>query len=65
MRYTIESLIGMVCTHSNVLVASAEERAVAVERMRAFLTAQPETSSGEFGFPFRTLAYRAKSAVTA
>nr|WP_042198256.1 class I SAM-dependent methyltransferase [Kibdelosporangium sp. MJ126-NF4]CEL23295.1 Methyltransferase [Kibdelosporangium sp. MJ126-NF4]CTQ94457.1 Methyltransferase (EC 2.1.1.-) [Kibdelosporangium sp. MJ126-NF4] len=65
VRYTIESLIGMVGTHSNMLVASAEERADAVRRMRAFLTTQPETSAGEFDFPFRTLTYRCKRAVTA
>lgn len=60
VRYTAESLIGMVGTHSQMLVASAEERAEVVRRMREFLLAEPETAAGEFDFPFTTTAYRAK-----
>ncbi|ONI78845.1 hypothetical protein ALI144C_29190 [Actinosynnema sp. ALI-1.44] len=65
VRHTTESLIGMICTHSQMLVASAGERAEVVDRLRAFLTEQPETSAGEFDFPFKTLSYRSARAVTA
>jgi ubiquinone/menaquinone biosynthesis C-methylase UbiE len=59
-RRTAETLIATVCTHSHMLVASDEQRAAIIDRMRTFLRAQPETANGEFDLPLRTTVLRAR-----
>lgn len=58
-RRTAASLTATVGTHSHTLVIPPEERAEVLARVRAFLEANGETSSGEFDHPLVTLAVRA------
>ena len=58
-RRTAETLMATVSTHSNMLVASQEEREVTLARLRDFLRRTPETSGGEFDFPLWTTVIRA------
>jgi ubiquinone/menaquinone biosynthesis C-methylase UbiE len=57
-RRTIDSMIATIGTHSHTLVVSERERAELFERMRAYLSARPETASGEFELPIRTTVVR-------
>jgi SAM-dependent methyltransferase len=57
-RRTAESLVATVSTHSHVLVASEPEREELVAAMMAFLKSRPETATGEFDLPLRTLVRR-------
>ena len=58
-RRTAESLTATIGTHSHTTVASAEERAEVLSRIRAFLDTNPATADGEFDLPLRTLVARA------
>ncbi|PRY46264.1 methyltransferase family protein [Umezawaea tangerina] len=57
-RRTAESLVATVSTHSHVLVAPDDEREELVGRMLAYLKSRPETATGEFDLPMRTLVKR-------
>ena len=58
LRRTAESLVATVSTHSHVLVAPDDEREQLVAKMLAFLKSRPETATGEFDLPMRTLVRR-------
>ncbi|WP_157556010.1 hypothetical protein [Nocardia acidivorans] len=45
-------------TASHTLVVSPDERAQVLARITAYLRARPETASGEFDMPLRTLVIR-------
>jgi ureidoglycolate hydrolase len=55
---TADSLTAMIGTHSHTLVVADEERAEVLGRIRAFLSSQPETSTGTFDYPLVTVAAR-------
>jgi SAM-dependent methyltransferase len=57
---TADSLLATVATHSHLLVMEEPERTELLARLRDFLQAQPETSSGEFILPMVTVALRAR-----
>ncbi|MEC3982198.1 class I SAM-dependent methyltransferase [Amycolatopsis sp. H20-H5] len=57
-RRTAETLVATISTHSHLLVASPEAREKALQSARDFLTARPETASGEFDLPLVTYAFR-------
>ncbi len=57
-RRTAESLVATVGTHSHVLVAPDDEREELVAKMLAFLKSRPETATGEFDLPMRTVVHR-------
>jgi SAM-dependent methyltransferase len=57
---TADSLLATVATHSHLLVMEEPERTELLARLRGFLHAQPETSSGEFVLPMVTVALRAR-----
>jgi SAM-dependent methyltransferase len=59
VRRTAETMMAMVGTHSNMLVADDEERTAINNRMRDYLRTRPETAHGEFDLPLRTFTYRA------
>jgi SAM-dependent methyltransferase len=59
-RRTADTLTATIGTQSHTLVITAEERAEALARVRAFLGSQPETAEGEFDVPLWTLAARAR-----
>lgn len=56
---TTEGLVRMVATHSWALIAEPAEREAAFDRLRAYLAARPETSSGAFTLPLVTTVARA------
>jgi SAM-dependent methyltransferase len=56
---TAESLLAMIATHSNFLVMESPDRTAMLARVRDFLLARPETSSGEFVLPMATVVLRA------
>jgi SAM-dependent methyltransferase len=58
-RRTAESLVATIATHSRVLVMPDAEREPLLDRLRAYLSARPETSSGEFTLPMITGVLRA------
>lgn len=58
-RRTIDSLAETFGTHSHMLVIPRAERDEAMERIRTFLRARPETSAGEFDMPLVTKVLRA------
>ncbi|MCU1647382.1 MAG: class SAM-dependent methyltransferase [Nocardia sp.] len=58
-RRTAESLTDTIGTNSHTLVVSPAERTAALERIAAYLSSRPETATGEFDFPLRTLVIRA------
>jgi SAM-dependent methyltransferase len=58
-RYTIDSLLGTIATHSNFLVLDEAERAAKISRVRQYLQSRPETGDGEFTLPMATVAMRA------
>jgi SAM-dependent methyltransferase len=58
-RRTAESLVATIATHSRVLVMPDAEREPFLDRLRAYLGARPETSSGEFTLPMITGGLRA------
>ncbi|MBW0105522.1 class I SAM-dependent methyltransferase [Pseudonocardia sp. KRD291] len=55
---TVDSYLADVATHSWALTAEPAERDAAFARMRAYLAARPETSSGTFELPMLTLVWR-------
>jgi SAM-dependent methyltransferase len=59
-RRTVDSLVETFGTHSRMLVIPDEERAEVFGRIRAYLTARPETA-GEFDVPLVTRVVRARS----
>lgn len=58
-RYTIDSLLGTIATHSNFLVLDEAERAAKISQVRQYLQSRPETGDGEFTLPMATVAMRA------
>jgi SAM-dependent methyltransferase len=58
-RRTAESLVATIATHSRVLVMPDAEREPFLDRLRAYLGARPDTSSGEFTVPMITGGLRA------
>ena len=58
-RRTAESLVATIATHSRVLIMPEAERATFLDQLRAYLSARPETSSGEFTLPMITGVLRA------
>ena len=58
-RRTAESLVATIATHSRVLIMPDAERAEFLDQLRAYLSARPETSSGEFTLPMITGVLRA------
>lgn len=59
-RRTADSLTATIGTHSHTIVISPEERTAVLDRIRGYLGSRPETASGEFELPIRTLVYRAR-----
>jgi SAM-dependent methyltransferase len=57
-RRTAESLIATVNTHSYLLVAGEEEAKGIRQELAEFLAARPETASGEFDLPLKTITVR-------
>ncbi|WNV91775.1 class I SAM-dependent methyltransferase [Umezawaea sp. Da 62-37] len=57
-RRTAESLVDTISTHSYMLVAPDDERDELVGKMLAYLKSRPETATGEFDLPMRTLVKR-------
>lgn len=55
---TVESYLADVATHSWALTAAPAERDAAFARMRSYLAARPETSSGRFELPMVTVVWR-------
>lgn len=55
---TTDELIASVRTHSWALISSEADREAALDRMRAYLAARPETASGSFVLPGFTLVLR-------
>lgn len=55
---TIDSLLATIATHSHVLVLEPAEREALLERLRAYLTARPETSGGSFDLEIVTRVQR-------
>jgi SAM-dependent methyltransferase len=53
-RRTADSLVATIATHSRLLVMPEAERAQILDQIRAYLSACPETSSGEFILPMVT-----------
>jgi SAM-dependent methyltransferase len=53
-RRTADSLVATIATHSRLLVIPDAERAQLLAQVRAYLSARPETSSGEFTLPMVT-----------
>ena len=58
-RRTAESLVATIATHSRLLVMPEAERAQILDQIRAYLSACPETSAGEFTLPLVTGVLRA------
>lgn len=59
-RRTAETLVQTIATHSHVIVSAPEESAAVLLKLREFLAANPETSSGEFDLPLQTTVFRAR-----
>lgn len=59
-RRTADSLTATIGTHSHTIVISDDERAAVLGRIRDYLGSRPETATGEFDLPIRTLVYRAR-----
>jgi SAM-dependent methyltransferase len=57
-RYTAESLIALLRTHSKFLVMPAAERDRVLAQVADYLRSRPETSAGEFSMPLVTLVLR-------
>lgn len=57
-RRTAESLVATITTTSHVLVAPEAERAELIANVLAYLKSRPETATGEFDLPLRTLVRR-------
>jgi SAM-dependent methyltransferase len=57
-RRTAETLVATVSTHSHVLVAPDDEREELLSKMLSYLKSRPETATGEFEMPMRTLVRR-------
>jgi len=57
-RRTAETLVATVSTHSHVLVAPDGEREELLSKMLSYLKSRPETATGEFDMPMRTLVHR-------
>ncbi|GAA2758571.1 class I SAM-dependent methyltransferase [Actinopolymorpha rutila] len=58
-RRTSEQVVGMLATHSRILVMDEVDRAQVLGRVRGYLRARPETSAGEFDVPLVTIVLRA------
>lgn len=58
-RRSADSLVATLSTHSAFLIMEPAEREAALEQVRDFLAATPETASGEFSLPMITLVTRA------
>ncbi|MFR9752257.1 class I SAM-dependent methyltransferase [Nocardia sp. 004] len=63
-RRTAESLTATIGTHSHTMVISAEERTEVLDRITAYLRAQPETATGDFDVPIVTVALRSTPRAT-
>jgi len=57
-RRTADSLIATMRTHSMFLIMEPAEREAVLSRVRDYLAATPQTSSGEFSMPIWTIALR-------
>ena len=55
---TADSLTATIGTHSHLLTMEQDERRALLARIHGFLSAQPETSRGEFTFPLVTMTLR-------
>jgi SAM-dependent methyltransferase len=53
-RHTADSLVATIATHSRLLVMPDAERARQLDKIRAYLSARPEASSGAFILPMIT-----------
>ena len=49
-----------IATQSHILVSPPEESAAKLRELREFLAANPETADGEFDYPLKTQAFRAR-----
>ncbi|MEU6148644.1 class I SAM-dependent methyltransferase [Actinosynnema sp. NPDC047251] len=59
-RRTAESLVATLATRAGVLVLPEQRRRATLGRIRDFLTARPETGSGEFTLPLLTGVLRVR-----
>jgi SAM-dependent methyltransferase len=59
-RRTAESLVATLATRAGMLVMPNPGREATLDRIRAFLAAQPETADGEFTLPMRTAVLRVR-----
>jgi SAM-dependent methyltransferase len=59
-RYTADSLVANLATHSHLLVMDEAERAGLLARIGALLRSRPETADGEFTLPLVTVVLRAR-----
>jgi SAM-dependent methyltransferase len=59
-RYTADSLVANLATHSHLLVMDEAERAGLLARINGLLRSRPETSGGEFTLPLVTVVLRAR-----
>lgn len=57
-RLTVDGLIDVLATHSWALTSEPADRDAAFAHVRAYLATRPETSSGEFDLPLRTVVFR-------
>lgn len=55
---TSDDLVDTVATHSWALICEPAERDAALDRLRAYLAARPETASGSFVMPLSTRVVR-------
>jgi SAM-dependent methyltransferase len=61
--HTIDSLVGLVATHSRQLVMDQADRERELAEVRSYLRARPETARGEFRLPMLTGVLRAVKTV--
>jgi SAM-dependent methyltransferase len=61
--HTIDSLVGLIATHSRQLVMDPAERAQELAEVRGYLQARRETAKGEFRLPMLTGVLRAVKTV--
>ena len=58
LHRTVDSLVNMVATQSNMLTSTPERRATTLDRLREFLRAEPATAAGEFDVPLVAFGMR-------
>lgn len=59
-RRTADTLVSTLATRAGMLVMPEQEREAALDRIRAFLAARPETAEGEFVLPMLTAVLRVR-----